>query len=107
MTNDDDIAAAVLRWTIIVRELSELSARVNASDSMAETERMERTRIALIDEAVTPPQIGAKCALTGGRWYSYYEDAYVDSASGLDIDHMVPLAEAWDSGASAWTPQQR
>ncbi|MET7297413.1 HNH endonuclease family protein [Embleya sp. NPDC005575] len=61
----------------------------------------------LIEEAVTPPEIGAKCALTGGRWYSYYEDAYVDGASGLDIDHMVPLAEAWDSGASAWTPQQR
>lgn len=29
------------------------------------------------------------------------------SASGLDIDHMVPLAEAWDSGASAWTAQRR
>ncbi|GGT45056.1 hypothetical protein GCM10010254_75090 [Streptomyces chromofuscus] len=29
------------------------------------------------------------------------------SAAGLDIDHMVPLAEAWDSGASAWTPQRR
>ncbi|MFI1382863.1 DUF1524 domain-containing protein [Embleya sp. NPDC020886] len=61
----------------------------------------------LIEEAVMPPEIGAKCALTGGRWYSYYEDAYVDNASGLDIDHMVPLAEAWDSGASAWTPKQR
>jgi hypothetical protein len=31
----------------------------------------------------------------------------VTSASGLDIDHMVPLAEAWDSGASAWTAQRR
>nr|WP_245599392.1 HNH endonuclease family protein [Embleya scabrispora] len=61
----------------------------------------------LIEEAVTPPEIGAKCVLTGGRWYSYYEDAYVDGASGLDIDHMVPLAEAWDSGASAWTAIQR
>ncbi|MPY60321.1 HNH endonuclease family protein [Streptomyces spongiae] len=24
-----------------------------------------------------------------------------------DIDHMVPLAEAWDSGASQWTKQRR
>ncbi|GGT01368.1 hypothetical protein GCM10010270_86390 [Streptomyces violaceus] len=31
----------------------------------------------------------------------------MESASGLDIDHMVPLAEAWDSGASAWTAQRR
>lgn len=27
--------------------------------------------------------------------------------SGLDIDHMVPLAEAWDSGASQWTAARR
>jgi len=31
----------------------------------------------------------------------------VTSASGLDIDHMVPLAESWDRGASAWTAQRR
>jgi hypothetical protein len=31
----------------------------------------------------------------------------VTSASGLDIDHMAPLDEAWDSGASAWSAQRR
>jgi len=61
----------------------------------------------LIEEAVVPPTVGAKCALTGGSWYSYYDDAYLDAAGGLDIDHMVPLAEAWDSGASQWTAEQR
>ncbi|MFF7369787.1 hypothetical protein [Streptomyces tricolor] len=25
----------------------------------------------------------------------------------VDIDHMVPLGEAWDSGASAWTDAER
>ncbi|MFD3314600.1 hypothetical protein [Streptomyces sp. NPDC058694] len=29
------------------------------------------------------------------------------SASGLDVDHMVPLAESWDSGASSWMSQRR
>lgn len=61
----------------------------------------------LIHEAVEPPAVGPGCRLTGGSWYSYYDSTVVTSASGLDIDHMVPLAEAWDSGASAWTPQRR
>ncbi|MFD8222331.1 HNH endonuclease family protein [Streptomyces sp. NPDC059697] len=25
----------------------------------------------------------------------------------MDVDHLVPLAEAWDSSASAWTPKER
>ncbi|MFE7277252.1 HNH endonuclease family protein [Streptomyces sp. NPDC057623] len=61
----------------------------------------------LIHEAVDPPTIGPGCRLTGGSWWSYYDATVVTSASGLDIDHMVPLAEAWDSGASSWTPQRR
>ncbi|MFC8406527.1 HNH endonuclease family protein [Streptomyces griseoincarnatus] len=61
----------------------------------------------LLHEAVEAPTVGPGCRLTGGRWWSYYDATWVTSASGLDIDHMVPLAEAWDSGASAWTAQRR
>ncbi|MER5768974.1 HNH endonuclease family protein [Streptomyces sp. NPDC001985] len=61
----------------------------------------------LIAEAVEPPSVGARCALTGGSWFSYYDGLTVTPAGALDIDHMVPLAEAWDSGASAWTPARR
>jgi hypothetical protein len=61
----------------------------------------------LIAEATTKPAIGAGCALTGGRWHSYYDDADWTLASDLDIDHLVPLAEAWDSGARNWTTAQR
>jgi hypothetical protein len=61
----------------------------------------------LIAEAVEPPTVGPGCRLTGGRWWSYYDQVWVTSASGLDIDHMGPLAEAWDSGASTWSAQRR
>ncbi|MEU5975510.1 HNH endonuclease family protein [Streptomyces sp. NPDC047315] len=61
----------------------------------------------LIAEAVEAPTVGARCALTGGSWWSYYDDTVVNAASGLDIDHMVPLAEAWDSGAYGWTAARR
>ena len=61
----------------------------------------------LISEADDPVSVGASCALTGGRWYSYYDAVSQGSASALDVDHMVPLAEAWDSGASSWSDDTR
>jgi len=61
----------------------------------------------LIAEAVTAPTVGSGCALSGGRWYSYYDGAYWTVPSDIDIDHVVPLAEAWDSGARTWTTAQR
>jgi hypothetical protein len=47
------------------------------------------------------------CASTSGSWYSPYDGATWTAASDVDIDHLVPLAEAWDSGASAWTTARR
>ena len=61
----------------------------------------------LIAEAEDAPTVGSGCSLSGGRWYSYYDGASQTDPSALDIDHMVPLAEAWDSGAGTWTAQRR
>ncbi|MFI8008373.1 HNH endonuclease family protein [Streptomyces sp. NPDC086010] len=61
----------------------------------------------LIEEATTKPEQGERCALTGGMWMSYYDEVEVTDVRKLDIDHMVPLAEAWDSGAYDWTAQRR
>ena len=61
----------------------------------------------LIIEAVTEPTVGSGCSLAGGRWYSYYDNEYWTLPADLDIDHFVPLAEAWDSGARLWTSAQR
>lgn len=49
-----------------------------------------------------------QCRATGGTWYSEYDGKTITSASGIDIDHVVPLKEAWRSGASGWaTPERR
>ncbi|WP_392892999.1 HNH endonuclease family protein [Streptomyces sp. LN699] len=61
----------------------------------------------LIAEAVEAPEVGPGCTLTGGLWWSSYDERAVTPAGALDIDHMVPLAEAWDSGAFAWTAARR
>ncbi|AFC30568.1 secreted protein [Paenibacillus mucilaginosus 3016] len=47
------------------------------------------------------------CPVTSGKWYSYYDGITVYSPSEIDIDHIVPLAEAWRSGASSWTTEKR
>jgi hypothetical protein len=61
----------------------------------------------LVEEAIVKPKIGLKCKLTGGKWLSAYDGKTVTNSSLLDVDHMVPLAEAWRSGAWKWTPAQR
>nr|WP_239067288.1 HNH endonuclease family protein [Actinomadura bangladeshensis] len=47
------------------------------------------------------------CAAVSGTWRSPYDGVTWTLTSDLDIDHMVPLAEAWRSGASAWTTSRR
>ncbi|MFE9317861.1 HNH endonuclease family protein [Streptomyces albidoflavus] len=61
----------------------------------------------LIVESRVKPTIEDRCRVVSGEWYSYYDGVTVDAPGGLDIDHMVPLAEAWDSGASTWTAARR
>ncbi len=61
----------------------------------------------LIAESVDPVNIGPGCSLSGGRWISVYDGVETTDPSTFDVDHMVPLAEAWDSGASAWDAQRR
>ena len=61
----------------------------------------------LIAEARTAPRVGAGCALSGGTWRSRYDGLSTGDASSFDIDHMVPLNEAWQSGAWSWSAATR
>jgi hypothetical protein len=47
------------------------------------------------------------CNVVAGTWHSAYDDRTLDSPTEVDIDHLVPLANAWRSGASAWTTDER
>ncbi|MFB7514794.1 HNH endonuclease [Streptomyces sp. NPDC056144] len=61
----------------------------------------------LLAEADEAPTAGAGCVLTGGRWTSPYDGQRVSDPAALRVDHLVPLAEAWESGASGWTAARR
>ncbi|EME43689.1 hypothetical protein DOTSEDRAFT_132625 [Dothistroma septosporum NZE10] len=52
-------------------------------------------------------QTDSACASTSGSWYSDYDGATWTAASDLDIDHLVPLKEAWVSGAKDWDDSRR
>ncbi|MFG3356221.1 HNH endonuclease family protein [Streptomyces griseofuscus] len=65
------------------------------------------TREYIIKRDGTNIVTNSACTATSGSWYSPYDGATWTSASDVDIDHLVPLAEAWDSGASKWTTAQR
>lgn len=60
----------------------------------------------LIAESTTPATVGADCSVAG-TWTSYYDQQSWTQPSDVDIDHLVALAEAWRSGAWAWTGEQR
>lgn len=63
---------------------------------------------ALIDESTSPAQVDMfGCKVIAGDWYSTYDKVTVTDPSELDIDHVVALKEAWDSGAGRWTAARR
>lgn len=57
--------------------------------------------------AETLAPVTGRCAVVTGKWKSYYDGATWTRASDVDIDHVVPLAEAWDSGARRWDAATR
>ena len=51
--------------------------------------------------------VAARCDIIAGTWFSVYDGETFDDPGDLDIDHMVPLANAWRTGAADWTDEQR
>lgn len=61
----------------------------------------------LIRDSRTAAVVGSSCTVSSGTWYSPYDGATWTNPSDVDIDHVVALNEAWQSGAYAWSTQQR
>ena len=63
----------------------------------------------LVAESLAPVTFtsASGCTVATGRWTSWLDGATWTAASDVDIDHTVPLQEAWQSGASSWTLAQR
>ena len=60
------------------------------------------TREVVLGRDGTNVVTGSDCYPTSGTWFSPYDGATWTQASDLDIDHVVPLSDAWKSGANTW-----
>jgi 5-methylcytosine-specific restriction endonuclease McrA len=65
------------------------------------------TREEVLKRDGTGVTVDTSCQPTSGSWYSVYDKTTFTDSSDVDIDHIVPLAEAWKSGASGWTQAKR
>src|SRR5688572_2022831 len=64
------------------------------------------TREVVLQRDGSGVSVGDDCKATG-EWFSEYDGETFDDPGDLDIDHMVPLANAWRTGAATWTDEQR
>ena len=64
---------------------------------------------ALIAESLAAVEFESpdECRVVSGRWEGPYTGEIVSSPSELDIDHMVPLANAHRSGAWGWSRERK
>ncbi|CAN5390846.1 HNH endonuclease family protein [soil metagenome] len=48
------------------------------------------------------------CVIVEGDWFSLFDGVTFSGAPAeVDVDHVVALAEAWDSGAAEWSTERR
>ena len=49
----------------------------------------------------------SSCKVVSGSWYDPFTNTTFTEASSLDVDHMVPLKEAHESGAFEWSSEKK
>ncbi|MEI8240655.1 MAG: HNH endonuclease family protein [Actinomycetota bacterium] len=59
-------------------------------------------------DSLTPAQVDPfGCKVVAGDWLSLYDGLHFDQPGDVEIDHVVALKEAWDSGAWQWSASAR
>jgi hypothetical protein len=65
------------------------------------------TRVVILQQQGSNVTVGKGCRVRSGTWTSPYDGLRLTDASGVQIDHRVPIKEAVRSGARDWTAEQR
>ena len=64
---------------------------------------------ALISESLVEATFESEreCRVATDRWYGAFVGIYVEAPGDFDIDHLVPLKNAHDSGGWAWSSDRK
>lgn len=76
-------------------------------DFDADGDRCYTRREVLKRDAIHLGRVSSSCAIYDSEWRSLYDDRITHDRGTLEIDHLVPIAEAWYSGAWAWSHRQQ
>lgn len=101
------LALAVLDVMIVAPEYSsgyqrELFPHWSVSNGCSTRDRV------LIEESTSFAQVDPfGCRVIAGDWLSAFDGRTWDDPAEIQIDHLVALKEAWESGAWSWTESQR
>jgi hypothetical protein len=66
-----------------------------------------RTRQVVLSRDAKHVGVEQEIQTASKSWHSAYDDRILTTPSDVDVDHVVPLANAWRSGADKWSSAQR
>jgi len=66
-----------------------------------------RDEVLMIESAISPTLSSDGCDVLSGLWNDSYTGTSFTNPSDLDVDHLVPLKEAHDSGAALWSTDRK
>lgn len=66
-----------------------------------------RDEVLMIESAVPPTLSSDGCDVLAGLWNDPYTGLSFTNPGDLDVDHLVPLKEAHDSGAYLWSTDRK
>lgn len=104
-----EVSGTELLSSLVVAESSELGYDRSSFQHWVDADGngCDTRQEVLISESLVTPVIGPDCSILSGEWFSWFDGVTWTNPSDVDIDHFVPLQEAWRSGAYGWTASQR
>ena len=103
------LRTAVRELPVEVEDNTGYNRKAQFGDGWGDADRdCQSTRHEVLITEGTGVELSARgCTVVSGRWRSFYDNKTYTSPSQLQIDHLIPVAEAWGSGAQSWSQARR